>query len=390
MRRRVSSAVGVERINWATAMFLVATPIGAVVWGGGRLYEHGLETGPIVFFLVYLVLTGMSITAGYHRLFAHRAYEACAPVRAFYLLLGAAAFQDSALAWSADHRSHHQNIDRDGDPYNVRRGFLWAHMGWLLFTDHLCRRRTLVPDLESDPLVAAQHRAYTPVAIVMCFGVPLSVGWVFGDPWGFLLWGGLIRVVVGHHLTFLVNSLAHTLGRRPYERRFSARDSLITALLTFGEGYHNFHHRFASDYRNGVRRFHWDPTKWLIQALAYVGLASNLRRAPVERIIAARLRADQERLLHRVQACSQEAAVRAQVRVAAVASVVESAVARLGTLEREFGRMRASATGVSREHLRQRRADLRAARREFRETWRHWTRELSRIRDSLDGAVLGT
>lgn len=372
-----------KRINWVTAVFLFATPIGALVWGGFHVHAHGLPASQVVFFLIYLAITAMSITAGYHRLFAHRAYEASPLVRAAYLLFGAATFQDSALAWSADHRSHHQNIDREGDPYNVRRGFLWAHIGWLLVNDHLRDRRTNVPDLEADWMVAAQDRYYVPIATFMCFGVPLLVGWAVGDPWGFLLWGGLIRVVVGHHITFLVNSLAHTLGRRPYEPAFSARDSLVTAVLTFGEGYHNFHHRFASDYRNGVRRYHWDPTKWLIRGLERVGLASNLRRVPRERIVAARMRSAEHRLLERVRGSSQDAVDALQAQLREISAAVEHAVTRLGQLEREFARVRANAAGGSRERVLQMRADLRAARKEFREAWRHWTRELARLPEGL-------
>ncbi|HVQ24839.1 MAG TPA: acyl-CoA desaturase, partial [Planctomycetota bacterium] len=118
----------------------------------------------------------------------------------------------------------------------------------------------------------------------------------FGNPWGFLLWGGLIRVVLGHHTTFLVNSLAHTLGHRPYEPAFSARDSFVTALLTFGEGYHNFHHRFQADYRNGMRWYHFDPTKWFVWSLARVGVTRDLSRTPPAAIERARqLAADSRR-----------------------------------------------------------------------------------------------
>ncbi|MDG2307150.1 MAG: fatty acid desaturase [Candidatus Binatia bacterium] len=373
-----------KRINWVTAVFLFSTPVGALVWGGFHVHANGVSAAEVIFFAFYLVITAMSITAGYHRLFSHRAYEASPLVRALYLLFGAATFQDSALAWSADHRSHHQNIDREGDPYNVHRGFLWAHMGWLLVTDHLHERRTNVPDLEGDWMVVAQDRYYGLIATVMCFGLPLLVGFAFGDPWGFLLWGGLVRVVVGHHITFLVNSLAHTLGERPYEPAFSARDSLVTAVLTFGEGYHNFHHRFASDYRNGVRRYQWDPTKWLIRGLEKIGLASNLRRVPRERIVAARMRSDEHRLLERVRECSQDAVESAQARLAEISVAVERTVTRLGELEREFARVRTDAAGVSRERLRQLQADLRAARKEFREAWRRWARELSRLPASLE------
>jgi len=377
-----------KRINWITAIFLIATPIGALLWGALHVRSEGLDPRALAFFAVYFVATSMSITAGYHRLFAHRAYEARPLVRAVYLLLGAATFQHSALSWSSDHRLHHRNIDRDGDPYNVRKGFWWAHMGWLLFTDHKKSRFENVPDLQSDWMVVAQDRFYLPIAIAMGFGLPLAIGAALGNPWGFLLWGGLIRVVLGHHTTFLVNSLAHTLGRRPYEPAFSARDSFVTAVLTFGEGYHNFHHRFASDYRNGVRRFHWDPTKWLIRGLEGIGLASNLRRVPRERIMAARLRSDRARVLARVQESSHDAVAAVQRQAAEVSAMVERAVARLGELERELLRLR-SLRGTT-EHRRAVRVDLKVARREFRDAWRRWKEELARFVEARDGAGTAT
>lgn len=372
-----------QRINWLTAFFLFSTPVVAAIWGGIHIHLNGVTAAQVLFFLSYLVATSMSVTAGYHRLFAHRAYQARGIVRGAYLLLGAATFQDSALNWSADHRTHHQNIDREGDPYNVRRGFLWAHMGWLLVNDHIRDRRASVPDLEADWMIVAQDRYYSPIASVMCFGVPFLVGLAFGDPWGFLLWGGFIRVVVGHHTTFLVNSLAHTLGRRPYEAAFSARDSLVTAVLTFGEGYHNFHHRFASDYRNGVRRYHWDPTKWLIRGLEKIGLASNLRRVPRERIIAARMRSDRQRLLGRFCNSSHDVAEAVQARLGEVSNLVEGAVSKLGELEREFARTRSNAAEVSRDRVARMRLDLRVARKEFRRAWRSWTRELACLPEEL-------
>jgi stearoyl-CoA desaturase (Delta-9 desaturase) len=118
--------------------------------------------------------------------------------------------------------------------------------------------------------------------------LPMANGALWGDAWGGLLIGGFLRLIVQYHATFATNSLAHTLGARDYDRSTSARDHFITALFTFGEGYHNFHHRFENDYRNGVRPWHFDPTKWLIFSLSCIGAARNLRRAPADKIERAR------------------------------------------------------------------------------------------------------
>ncbi|MDH4147346.1 MAG: fatty acid desaturase [Acidimicrobiia bacterium] len=233
--------------------------------------------------LVWFALCGMGITGGYHRLFAHKSYRASWPVRLFYLCFGAAAVQNSALKWSSDHRVHHAFTDRDGDPYNIRRGFFWAHMGWILFKDPNVQRDN-VRDLAADPLVRFQDRFYIPLAILFGAVLPWCLGWIWGDPWGALLVAGFLRLVLEWHATFFVNSLAHTLGSQPYCRVGSARDSFITAIVTLGEGYHNFHHRFQADYRNGVRWYQLDPTKWLVWSLSKVGLTSELRRTPPQAI----------------------------------------------------------------------------------------------------------
>jgi stearoyl-CoA desaturase (delta-9 desaturase) len=132
-------------------------------------------------------------------------------------------------------------------------------------------------DLWKDPLVRFQHRFYLPVAIPMAFGVPMAIASFWGDPWGGLLIAGLARIVVNQHLTFAINSVCHSIGEQPYSDRHTARDNWVTAVFTYGEGYHNFHHEFASDYRNGLKVYAWDPTKWLIYSLWKMRLVSEVR-----------------------------------------------------------------------------------------------------------------
>jgi stearoyl-CoA desaturase (delta-9 desaturase) len=184
--------------------------------------------------------------------------------------------------WSAGHRIHHRFIDDpERDPYCARRGFWFSHIGWML-RNYPSGDPDLkyVRELQSDPLVAFQHRHYLAIALGMNIGVPILMGWAFGDILGTVLLAGILRLVISHHLTFCINSLAHIIGARPYSTENTARDNGVVALLTFGEGYHNFHHMFAHDYRNGVRWWQWDPSKWLIGALQWAGLAKNLKRVP--------------------------------------------------------------------------------------------------------------
>lgn len=238
--------------------------------------------------VLWFALCGVGITGGYHRLFAHPTYKANGPVRAFLLAFGAASVQNSALKWSADHRVHHRQTDKDEDPYNIRKGFWWAHIGWIFYDDVDAKAPTGVNDLLQDPLVRFQDRHYVAIALLFGAVLPGGLALLWGDPLGAILVAGFLRLVLQWHATFAVNSVAHMLGTQPYSTRNSARDHFVTAILTLGEGYHNFHHRFQTDYRNGVRWYHLDPTKWFVWSLSRVGWTWDLRRTPPEAIRKAR------------------------------------------------------------------------------------------------------
>ena len=275
-----------SRRNWlVTLMFALtgAAAVGIVPWYG---FTHGYHAGAWIWFGVLLAANELSITCGYHRLFAHTTYEAHPALKIVYLLFGAMAIQNSALIWSAGHRTHHRYIDDPvRDPYCARRGFWFSHIGWMLrnYPSGVPDLST-VPDLRRDRLVMWQHRHYLALVLIMNFGLPLLIGWASGDIVGVFLLCGVLRLVVSHHLTFCINSLAHIVGIQPYTDENTARDNAVVALLTFGEGYHNFHHMFAHDYRNAVRWWQWDPSKWFIFAMHSLGLATNLKRVPEFRI----------------------------------------------------------------------------------------------------------
>ncbi|MCW8336456.1 acyl-CoA desaturase [Vibrio paucivorans] len=247
----------------------------------GYFNGYGLEH------LVWLILTfsfcNLSITAGYHRLWSHKAYEAHWSLRILFALGGAFALQNSALHWSSDHRVHHKHVDdNDKDPYSAKRGFWFSHIGWMLrhynkakYSDYSnCR------DLQKDEIVMWQHKYYVPLALLMNFGVPIGLGFIYSDVIGMFLIVGAVRLVLNHHTTFFINSLAHIWGSQPYTDKNTARDNGILAFFTFGEGYHNYHHIFENDYRNGILWYQYDPTKWLIKCASWLGLAKKLRKAP--------------------------------------------------------------------------------------------------------------
>jgi stearoyl-CoA desaturase (delta-9 desaturase) len=272
-------------------MFLLTFVVAltAVPWYG---IAYGYPTVTWLWFVLLLGANGMAITCGYHRLFAHASYRAHFALRLAYLLIGAMALQNSALVWSAGHRTHHRYIDDiERDPYCARRGFWFSHIGWMLRCYPSSRPALdCVADLRRDALVMWQHRYYLWLALSMNLGVPLLIAWLSGNLFATLLLVGVLRLVVSHHVTFFINSLAHMWGSQPYMHDHTARDNALVALLTYGEGYHNFHHRFPQDYRNGVRWWQWDPSKWFIGAMHALGLASNLKRVPEIRIQRAQAR----------------------------------------------------------------------------------------------------
>lgn len=282
MQNETTTRIEHAPINWVTAIVMIGTFAAAIVivpWYG---FLRGYSAWAWLSFVGFLWACGVSITAGYHRLWSHRAYSAHGSVRLFFMLFGAMALQNSILVWGSQHRTHHRFVDDvDRDPYSAKRGFWFSHMGWILRNYPSGRNDfTNAKDLERDPIVMFQHRWYLPLAIGTNVGFPLALGWAVGDLWGVFLLGGLLRLVVNHHFTWFINSLAHMWGSQPYTDENTARDNPALAFLTYGEGYHNFHHIFQNDYRNGVKWWQWDPTKWLIAVLSWLRLAANLKRVP--------------------------------------------------------------------------------------------------------------
>ena len=265
------------------AIALLAVPLWAVTMG--------FDTVEVITAIVLFYFTGMSITAGYHRLWSHKTYDAHISVRIVLAIGGAMALQNSILHWSSDHRVHHRHVDdNDKDPYSARKGLWFAHMGWMLreYQSHRYDDYSNCRDLQKDPVVMWQHNYYLPIVLVANFGITGLLGWMNGDVISMILFAGVFRLFMVHHVTFFINSLAHFWGSQPYTDKNTARDNGILAFFTFGEGYHNYHHIFEYDYRNGIYWWQFDPTKWLIRGLSFVGLTTNLRRVPEERIEKAR------------------------------------------------------------------------------------------------------
>ncbi len=286
-----------ENVAFFTAIAVLGFVV-APLWG----LMYGFSGWTWLFAGIFWVLSGMSITAGYHRLWSHRTYNAAWPLRLFFAIFGAQSLQNSILIWAARHRVHHRWVDDvERDPHSIKTGFWHAHIGWMLRawpTSEIDYDQ--VRDLERDPIVMWQHRHYWPLTWFMNLGLPLLLGWLVGDIVGMVLLAGVFRLAFSQHCTFFINSLAHTLGKRKHNLDNTARDSGVVALLTWGEGYHNFHHAFQGDYRNGIRWWQFDPGKWLIATSSWLGLAQDLRRTPRFKIRRARLQVQFRELQERL------------------------------------------------------------------------------------------
>lgn len=311
-----------KKIDLTNTLFLTLTPIAALFFISLHLMRDGLMLSQWILAVVFYFATGLAITAGYHRMFSHRAYKAHPIVEMIFLFFGAGAFQNSLLKWGTDHRRHHTKCDTDDDPYSIKKGFFYAHMGWICEADERNEIERWGKDLMKNPRVMFQHKHYLLMAITSGIILPTLLGGLFGSfLGGFALatWG---RIVFVHHATFFINSLAHTWGKQTYGDDNTARDSQLVAFFSYGEGHHNYHHHFQADYRNGVRWFDFDPTKWLINALAFFGLAYDLIQTSEQDILAARLKMEQ-RVHPAFNESAQEILQRIKVQLKALKSLQE-------------------------------------------------------------------
>lgn len=267
----------ISEIEWGVTLFIVGYHLALLIGLPFYFIYQSPPVGLYVVSAVLLYLTGLGITVGYHRLYAHPTYKTNKVIEAVILFFASMATQGSALKWAHDHRNHHAYVDTDKDPYSIKKGFLYAHILWL-FQKLPPIDEKIVADLCRNKLVMFQHRFYVPLMIVTNTLVTLLIGYIFNDYLGALVltWG--VRLFFLHHFTWFINSLAHTWGSQSFSQEHSAVDNYCISLLTFGEGYHNYHHTYANDYRNGIKWYHFDPTKWIIWTLSRFKLATGLRR----------------------------------------------------------------------------------------------------------------
>nr|CCC92353.1 putative fatty acid desaturase [Trypanosoma congolense IL3000] len=296
-------------INWVAVVVLIFPPLAcaAAIAAGVPLQTNTLIVG-----LIFYVFNGMiGITLGYHRLFSHRSFTAHPILQWICAFAGAGAFEGSAKWWCRNHRIHHRYVDTFKDPYDATRGFFFSHIGWMIMKqNYAIPARVDVSDLKYNNIIQFQHRHFFKMAIVSGILFPtLICGLGWGDWLGGYFYAAILKIIFVHHCTFFINSLAHTSlfgAVQTYSDRHTPHDSVVCALLTFGEGYHNFHHEFSQDYRNGIKWYHYDPTKWTIRFCEFVGLAHRLVRTPNDIVKLNVNKLKYKRLIKQVSALERE------------------------------------------------------------------------------------
>jgi stearoyl-CoA desaturase (delta-9 desaturase) len=286
-----------DRTHKLANLLAVALPIIGLVVAITLLWNHGVGPIELAILGVGYVLTGIGITVGYHRLFTHRAFETYPAVRYVFAVLGQMGVEGDVVTWVADHRKHHQFSDRDGDPHSPHAGYgegaleavkgLWhAHTGWLFDGVGRADRAKYAKDLLQDRGLRVIAKLFVPTVLASLV-VPALVGWALLGGWyGFvsgLVWGGAVRILLLHHVTWSINSICHLWGRRRFSSRDESRNVWWLSWLSFGESWHNNHHAFPSSAFHGMRRFEIDPGGWVIWALEKCGLAWRVVRIPPER-----------------------------------------------------------------------------------------------------------
>jgi stearoyl-CoA desaturase (Delta-9 desaturase) len=286
-----------DRFLTGTITVLPFIGLGLAAW---QLWEQALNWSDVIVFAIVYPLTGLGITVGFHRLLTHRAFKTKTWVKATFAALGSAAIEGPVSAWVADHRKHHAFADREGDPHSPHvdhghglkgalKGLFHAHVGWLFIHTQRGSKERYAPDLLKDPVISFIDRTFL-LWVLVGLAVPFLLGWAIGGSIATgltgLLWGGLIRMLVLHHVTYSINSICHVFGRRDFETDDQSRNVFWLAPLSFGESWHNGHHAFPTSARHGLKPWQFDISAGVIRILEMLGLAWDVQRPAPEKLAA--------------------------------------------------------------------------------------------------------
>jgi stearoyl-CoA desaturase (Delta-9 desaturase) len=375
--------------NWTTGIFIIVYQVLLLAILPFYFYYCSPSIWLIALSGILVFVTGISITALYHRCFSHSACKLHKSVEAVLLFLGTMAAQGSAIRWTFDHRFHHAYVDTDKDPYSISKGFWYAHILWLFEKPRQIDNK-VVADLLRKPLVVFQHKYYAPLFFLSNTLLFLFVGWIFNDYLGAFILAWWTRLFVLHHLTWFINSLAHTWGSRYFSQEHSAVDNYVISLLTFGEGYHNYHHTFASDYRNGIRWYHFDPTKWLIWTLNAFGLAHGLKTVSPSRIKERIVIERKNELLEKIQTSFTQQKEQLEEAVSRVTDELLAKIAKSNYLKEQYLGFKKTKEG-SKEVLQQLSFEMKSLRKTLRsdlKKWRILSKKIINQRRPLENTTL--
>ena len=279
-----------RRVQVIVTALIVIVPFAGLAVAVAMLWGHGIGLTDVLLAVGLYLITGFGVTVGFHRLLTHRSFTASPWLRITLAIAGSMSFQGDVIGWVATHRRHHAFTDCPGDPhspyrygtgaFSQLRGLFDAHMGWL-FRDDPTPADRYAPDLLADPAINRVARAF-PVLSAVSLILPFCAGWALGGDlraaWTALLWAGLVRILLLHHVTWSVNSLCHMIGARPHpSRRFDrSTDLWPLALISFGESWHNGHHAAPACARHGSRPHQIDLSASLIRAFERLGWATGV------------------------------------------------------------------------------------------------------------------
>ena len=279
---------------------ITVLPFIGLILVGWQLWDQALSWSDIVVFAIVYPICGLGITVGFHRLLTHRAFKTKPWLRFTFAAMGSMAIEGPVISWVADHRKHHAFSDQPGDPHSPHvdhghglkgalRGLFHAHVGWLFIHTDRANKERYAPDLMKDPVVAYVDRTFF-IWVLVGLALPFLLGWAIGGTLlaGLtgLLWGGLMRMLILHHVTYSINSLCHFFGRRDFPTDDESRNLAWLAPLSFGESWHNNHHAFPTSAHHGLRWWQVDVSALVIRGLEKVGLAWDVQRPSAERMAA--------------------------------------------------------------------------------------------------------
>lgn len=361
-----------KRICWPVFLFIAGYHLFLIFALPIYFMHHPFPPLSLIGWTFALVfLSGLAITSGYHRLYSHGSYKTHPVIEAIFLFFASLATQGSALRWCNDHRLHHAFVDTEKDPYSVTKGMLHAHVLWMFYKSKEIDPK-VVSDLMRSKMLRFQNKYYVFCMLATNVIAFLAVGWMVGDFLSAFLFAWWVRLLCLHHTTWCINSLAHYWGTKFYSQEHSAVDNYLISLLTYGEGYHNYHHTFSNDYRNGIRWYHFDPAKWLIWTLHKLGLAYHLKQIHNDRIVRQLLLHHKDQILEKIKTSLSHQKDLMAAKITLICDHLSEQLVRKQALLERY-----------REGQKELLSDIRDLKRNIKDDWKKWRATVKLVTKSI-------